>query len=46
VRHVSGQARIFETVAGLQDPPLRLTYIGGPTLLLELGGLRFLADPG
>ena len=24
---------------------LRLTYIGGPTLLLELGGLRVLTDP-
>ena len=24
---------------------LRLTYIGGPTLLLELGGLRLLTDP-
>jgi L-ascorbate metabolism protein UlaG (beta-lactamase superfamily) len=24
---------------------LRLTYIGGPTLVLELGGLRLLADP-
>lgn len=82
--HVFGLARIFETVAGLQDPPvpvrvvrtwadaaaflgldlaaaqaelerrrasvargaaLRLTYVGGPTALLELGGLRFLTDP-
>ena len=25
--------------------PLRLTYIGGPTALLEYGGLRFLTDP-
>src|SRR5262245_28953408 len=25
--------------------PLRLTYIGGPTVLLEFGGLRFLTDP-
>src|SRR6185369_15976468 len=24
---------------------LRLTYIGGPTALLEYGGLRFLTDP-
>ena len=24
---------------------LRLTYIGGPTLLLQLGGLRLLSDP-
>ena len=24
---------------------LRLTYIGGPTLLLEIGGLRLLTDP-
>ena len=27
------------------SPDLRLTYIGGPTLLLELGGLRLLTDP-
>jgi L-ascorbate metabolism protein UlaG (beta-lactamase superfamily) len=25
--------------------PLRVTYIGGPTALLELGGLRVLTDP-
>jgi L-ascorbate metabolism protein UlaG (beta-lactamase superfamily) len=25
--------------------PLRITYIGGPTALLELGGLRLLTDP-
>ena len=25
--------------------PLRLTYIGGPTALLELAGLRLLTDP-
>ena len=25
--------------------PLRVTYIGGPTALLEVGGLRFLTDP-
>jgi L-ascorbate metabolism protein UlaG (beta-lactamase superfamily) len=25
--------------------PLRITYIGGPTVLLELGGLRLLTDP-
>jgi len=24
---------------------IRLTYIGGPTLLIEYGGLRFLTDP-
>jgi len=24
---------------------LKLTYIGGPTALLELGGLRILTDP-
>ena len=24
---------------------LQLTYIGGPTALLELGGLRLLTDP-
>jgi L-ascorbate metabolism protein UlaG (beta-lactamase superfamily) len=28
-----------------RGPDLRLTYIGGPTLLLELGGLRLLTDP-
>jgi L-ascorbate metabolism protein UlaG (beta-lactamase superfamily) len=28
-----------------RGPGLRLTYIGGPTALLELGGLRFLTDP-
>jgi L-ascorbate metabolism protein UlaG (beta-lactamase superfamily) len=26
-------------------PPLRLTYIGGPTALIEIGGLRLLTDP-
>jgi len=25
--------------------PLRITYIGGPTALLEIGGLRLLTDP-
>ena len=25
--------------------PLRITYIGGPTALLELAGLRLLTDP-
>jgi L-ascorbate metabolism protein UlaG (beta-lactamase superfamily) len=25
--------------------PLKITYIGGPTALLEYGGLRFLTDP-
>jgi len=25
--------------------PLKLTYIGGPTALLEWGGLRLLSDP-
>ncbi len=25
--------------------PLRVTYVGGPTALLEFGGLRFLTDP-
>src|SRR5262245_9589472 len=25
--------------------PLRVTYIGGPTALLEYAGLRFLTDP-
>jgi L-ascorbate metabolism protein UlaG (beta-lactamase superfamily) len=24
---------------------LRITYVGGPTALLELGGLRLLTDP-
>ena len=24
---------------------LELTYIGGPTLVLELGGIRLLTDP-
>lgn len=27
------------------SPELRVTYIGGPTALLELGGLRLLTDP-
>lgn len=26
-------------------PPVRLTFIGGPTALLEVGGLRLLTDP-
>ena len=26
-------------------PVLRMTYIGGPTALLEIGGLRLLTDP-
>lgn len=29
----------------MSDFDLRLTYIGGPTALLELGGLRLLTDP-
>lgn len=27
------------------DPLFRMTYVGGPTALLELGGLRLLTDP-
>ena len=30
---------------GPSDPWLRVTYIGGPTALLELDGLRLLTDP-
>lgn len=29
----------------MNDPSLRVTYIGGPTALIELGGLRLLTDP-
>jgi L-ascorbate metabolism protein UlaG (beta-lactamase superfamily) len=29
----------------LTRPPLRLTYVGGPTALIEIAGLRFLTDP-
>ncbi len=29
----------------MRDDQLRFTYIGGPTALLELGGLRLLTDP-
>jgi L-ascorbate metabolism protein UlaG (beta-lactamase superfamily) len=29
----------------MNDLKLRFTYIGGPTALIELGGLRFLTDP-
>lgn len=29
----------------MSGPPVRLTYIGGPTLLLEVAGLRLLTDP-
>lgn len=25
--------------------PVQVTHIGGPTVLLEIGGLRFLTDP-
>ena len=25
--------------------PLRVTYIGGPTAIIEIGGLRVLTDP-
>jgi L-ascorbate metabolism protein UlaG (beta-lactamase superfamily) len=27
------------------DPPARLTHLGGPTLLIEVGGWRLLTDP-
>lgn len=27
------------------SPAARITYIGGPTALLEFGGLRFVTDP-
>src|ERR1043166_2161891 len=27
------------------DPSVRITYVGGPTALLEFSGLRFLTDP-
>jgi len=30
---------------GVGEPPLRVTYIGHATLLLELGGVRVLTDP-
>jgi L-ascorbate metabolism protein UlaG (beta-lactamase superfamily) len=29
----------------MRNTPLRLTYIGGPTLLIEIGGVRLLTDP-
>ncbi|MEO8032715.1 MAG: MBL fold metallo-hydrolase [Gemmatimonadota bacterium] len=29
----------------MADQPVRLTYIGGPTLLIEIAGLRLLTDP-
>ena len=29
----------------MTDDSLKLTYIGGPTILIEYGGLRFLVDP-
>jgi L-ascorbate metabolism protein UlaG (beta-lactamase superfamily) len=29
----------------MSNAPLRITYIGGPTALLEFGGLRWLTDP-
>jgi hypothetical protein len=29
----------------MKDIHLKITYIGGPTALLELGGLRLLTDP-
>jgi L-ascorbate metabolism protein UlaG (beta-lactamase superfamily) len=29
----------------MTDIHLRFTYVGGPTALLELGGLRLLTDP-
>lgn len=29
----------------MANPPLTLTYIGGPTALIEFGGLRLLTDP-
>lgn len=29
----------------MSDATIRLTFLGGPTLLLEIGGLRFLTDP-
>ena len=29
----------------MEERPLRLTHIGGPTVLIELCGLRILTDP-
>jgi L-ascorbate metabolism protein UlaG (beta-lactamase superfamily) len=29
----------------MRGAKLKITYIGGPTALLELGGLRLLTDP-
>ena len=29
----------------MNTPPLRITYIGGPTCMLEFGGVRLLTDP-
>ncbi len=29
----------------MSDPGLSITYIGGPTVLIELGGMRLLTDP-
>ncbi len=29
----------------MTDPAVRLTYVGGPTLLIEVGGWRLLTDP-
>jgi len=34
-----------ESNAGMKSRLLEITYVGGPTSLLEFGGLRFLTDP-
>jgi len=28
-----------------QKPQLQVTYLGGPTVIIEIGGLRFMTDP-
>ena len=35
----------MESNAGMKQTQVAITYIGGPTCLLEFGGLRFLTDP-
>src|SRR4051794_41942536 len=44
-RSVMAMRELLQVVGGVSMSPVRLTHIGGPTVLIEVGGWRLLTDP-
>src|SRR3954447_18696519 len=44
-RSVMAMRELLQVVGGVSMAPVRLTHIGGPTVLIEVGGWRLLTDP-